>query len=74
MRKESIFLIIAVISFMVTLIAIYYSKSVNDTKRIQMINFKDSLENEFYKKQLETFPFEHSEIKDTTVKNINQKN
>lgn len=69
MRKESIFLIIAVISLMVTLIAIYYSKSVNDTKRIQMINFKDSLENEFYKKQLETFPFEHGEIKDTTVKN-----
>lgn len=69
MRKESIFLIISVISLIITLTAIYYSKSVNDTKYNEMRILKDSLEVEYYKKQLKSYPFNHSEIKDTTVKN-----
>ena len=28
---------------------------------------RDSLEMEYYKKQLESYPYDHSEIKDTTV-------
>jgi len=29
---------------------------------------RDSLEMEYYKKQLESYPYDHSEIKDITVK------
>lgn len=38
----------------------------NEHDRIKYL--KDSLEMEHYKKQLEKFPFDHSEIKDTNNK------
>jgi hypothetical protein len=38
-------------------------------KEIKDKDIQDSIDNRYYKKQLESYPYEHSEIKDTTVKN-----
>lgn len=35
----------------------------------RIIYLKDSIEMEYLKKQLESYPYNHSEIKDITVKN-----
>lgn len=45
------------------LITIMQSKKSLSDNRLKYI--KDSLETEYHKKQLETYPFDHSEIKDT---------
>lgn len=60
-----IFLGVAMIALGVTFITITATK--NTLKEREMKYLKDSLEVEYYKKQLETYPFDHSEIKDTTV-------
>jgi len=39
-------------------------ENIKEIQRIQRL--KDSLEMEYYKKQLGTYPYNHSEIKDTS--------
>jgi hypothetical protein len=34
---------------------------------LRLEHLKDSLEMEYYKKELKSYPYDHSEIKDTTV-------
>jgi hypothetical protein len=51
-------------------IIMFTSKINNSTPQMShdRISFlRDSLEMEYYKKQLESYPYDHSEIKDTTV-------
>ena len=57
--------------FTIIVLLIYISltpnRDVEDKKEIQRIQrLKDSLEMEYYKKQLGTYPYNHSEIKDTS--------
>jgi hypothetical protein len=40
---------------------------------LRLEHLKDSLEMEYYKKELKSYPNDHSEIKDTTKQNINTK-
>ena len=40
---------------------------------IRLEHLKDSLEMEYYKKELKSYPNDHSEIKDTTKQGINIK-
>lgn len=70
--KKPIFLVYLGISVMVlgfTFIFIGINKEQKTMfKEYDRIKYlRDSLEMEYYKKQLETYPFDHSEIKDTTV-------
>ena len=63
--------------FMVFMMAIFviimFSSKVSDGGSNPQMNhdrvkyLRDSLEMEYYKKQLESYPYDHSEIKDTTV-------
>lgn len=71
--KRPIYLVYLGISMMVlgfTFIFIGTTKKkktmFNEYDRIKYL--RDSLEMEYYKKQLETYPFDHSEIKDTLKK------
>ena len=72
MKKEAVFLIIGVMSLLFSAGLIVYSKRVKQTtiyQKYDEIRYqKDSLEVELYKRQLESYPFDHSEIKDTTEK------
>ena len=44
------------------------NQDVEDRKEfLRMERLKDSLEMEYYKKELKSYPYDHSEIKDTTV-------
>ena len=44
------------------------NQDVEDRKEFLRIErLKDSLEMEYYKKELKSYPYDHSEIKDTTV-------
>jgi hypothetical protein len=63
----SIFLVIATIVIILTFYSIVRKKSeVKNHMNYERIKYlKDSLEMEYYKKQLESYPFDHSEIKDT---------
>jgi hypothetical protein len=63
--------------FMVSMMAIFviimFSSRISDGGSNSQMNhdrvkyLRDSLEMEYYKKQLESYPYDHSEIKDTTV-------
>jgi len=63
--------------FMVSMMAIFviiiFLSKVSDGGSNPQMNhdrvkyLRDSLEMEYYKKQLESYPYDHSEIKDTTV-------
>lgn len=72
MKKEVIFLTIGIMSLLFSAGLIVYSKRVKQKtiyQKYDEIRYqKDSLEVELYKRQLESYPFDHSEIKDTTVK------
>lgn len=65
----TIFLLIATTVIILTFYSIIRKKSEvknhMDYERVKYL--RDSLEMEYYKKQLESYPFNHSEIKDTTV-------
>ena len=72
MKKPSniIFLGIAMIALGITIIFINRVKNPNTLYRQydRMRYLRDSVEMEYYKKELSSFPENHSEIKDTTVK------
>jgi hypothetical protein len=59
------------VSMMAIFVVIMFSSKINNGKprmSHERISFlRDSLEMEYYKKQLESYPYDHSEIKDTTV-------
>jgi hypothetical protein len=70
MRNNTFFVLMGLIMVaFVTLVFLFTDKpSVNrrmDRDRVKYL--RDSLEMEYYKKQLESYPYDHSEIKDTTV-------
>ena len=70
--KENIREIIIFMIFILLLImvAISPNRDVEDLKQIQRMRIlKDSLEIEYYKKELKSYPYDHSEIKDTTESN-----
>ena len=59
------------LSMMTLFVIIMFTSKINNSTpqmshdRISFL--RDSLEMEYYKKQLESYPYDHSEIKDTTV-------
>jgi hypothetical protein len=61
------------VSMMAIFVIIMFSSKVSDGGSNPQMNhdrvkyLRDSLEMEYYKKQLESYPYDHSEIKDTTV-------
>lgn len=61
------------VSMMAIFVIIMFSSRISDGCTNPRMNhdrvkyLKDSLEMEYYKKQLESYPYDHSEIKDTTV-------
>lgn len=57
------FLSFAGVLFIISVTPNYDVEALKKQQRIQ--SFKDSLETEYYKKELESFPYNHSEIKDT---------
>jgi hypothetical protein len=70
MRNNTFFVLMGLMMVaFVTLVFLFTDKpSVNrrmDRDRVKYL--RDSLEMEYYKKQLESYPYDHSEIKDTTV-------
>lgn len=58
------------ILFIVLIVTSTEKKTVNKEQisHDRLLYIKDSLEMEYIKKQLESYPYDHSEIKDTTVK------
>ena len=64
---------IFMVSMMVIFVIIMFSSKISDGGSNSQMNhdrvkyLRDSLEMEYYKKQLESYPYDHSEIKDTTV-------
>lgn len=58
------------ILFIVLIVTSTEKKTINKEQisHDRLLYIKDSLEMEFYKKQLESYPYDHSEIKDTTIK------
>jgi hypothetical protein len=64
---------IFMVSMMVIFVIIMFSSRISDGGSNSQMNhdrvkyLRDSLEMEYYKKQLESYPYDHSEIKDTTV-------
>ena len=63
----SIFLLIATTVIILTFYSIIRKKSEvkNHMNHERVKYLRDSLEMEYYKKKLESYPFDHSEIKDT---------
>jgi hypothetical protein len=71
--KENLGKILFFVSFgaILFIISINANYDVDANKQQQRIQYvKDSLETEYYKKELESYPYNHSEIKDTTKKVI----
>jgi hypothetical protein len=64
---------IFMVSMMAIFVIIMFSSKVSDGGSNPQMNhdrvkyLRDSLEMEYYKKQLESYPYDHSKIKDTTV-------
>ena len=64
---------IFMVSMMAIFVIIMFSSRISDGGSNSQMNhdrvkyLRDSLEMEYYKKQLESYPYDHSEIKDTTV-------
>ena len=70
MRNNTFFVLMGLMMVaFVTLVFLFTDKpSVNrrmDRDRVKYL--RDSLEMEYYKKELKSYPYDHSEIKDTTV-------
>jgi hypothetical protein len=64
--KEVIFFL--VVMMLLLYVAITPNQDVERGKEaLRLENHKDSLEMEYYKKELKSYPYDHSEIKDTTV-------
>ena len=61
------------LSMMTLFVLIIFSSKISDGGNNRRMShdrvkyLKDSLEMEYIKKQLESYPYDHSEIKDTTV-------
>jgi ABC-type glycerol-3-phosphate transport system permease component len=69
MRNSSFFILMGLLMMLfggiIISITIMKNKPKMNHERISFL--RDSLEMEYYKKQLESYPFDHSKIKDTTV-------
>lgn len=70
MRNNTFFVLMGLMMVaFVTLVFLFTDKQYMNKKmdhdRVKYL--RDSLEMEYYKKQLESYPYDHSEIKDTTV-------
>ena len=62
--KEIGFLLIVMI--LLVYVSLTPNRDVEDRKEfLRMERLKDSLETEYYKKELESYPYNHSKIKDT---------
>jgi len=62
--KEIGFLLIVMI--LLVYVSLTPNRDVEDKKEfLRMERLKDSLETEYYKKELESYPYNHSKIKDT---------
>ena len=63
MREIGFLLIVMVL---LVYVSITPNQDVEDRKEfLRMERLKDSLETEYYKKELKSYPYNHSEIKDT---------
>jgi len=63
-----------IVMMLLVYVSLTPNQDVEDRKEFLRIEkLKDSLEIEFYKKQLESYPYDHSEIKDTTKQKLNIK-
>jgi hypothetical protein len=70
MRNNTFFVLMGLMMVaFVTLVFLFtdkpYMNKRMDHDRVKYL--RDSLEMEYYKKQLESYPYDHSKIKDTTV-------
>jgi hypothetical protein len=62
--KEIGFLLI--VMMLLLYVSLTPNQDVEDRKKfLRMEKLKDSLETEYYKKELESYPYNHSKIKDT---------
>lgn len=63
-----------IVMMLLLYVAVTPNQDVEMRKEIlRLEHLKDSLEMEYYKKELKSYPNDHSEIKDTTKQNINTK-
>jgi hypothetical protein len=63
-----------IVMMLLLYVAVTPNQDVEMRKEIlRLERLKDSLEMEYYKKELKSYPNDHSEIKDTTKQNINTK-
>lgn len=70
MKRVVIGALIGIIVSFTLLIVISIDKKTVNKEQIshdRLLYIKDSLEMEYIKKQFESYPYDHSEIKDTTV-------
>jgi pyruvate dehydrogenase complex dehydrogenase (E1) component len=59
---------IMMVAFIIFIFLLTNGPSVSKKMNHDRVKYlRDSLEMEYYKKQLESYPYDHSEIKDTTV-------
>jgi competence protein ComGC len=67
MRNSSFFMLVSVL--FVIFISIIITSIIDSSNKQTTHNIKDSLEIEYYKKQLESYPYDHSKIPtDDTIK------
>jgi hypothetical protein len=70
-KNNSFFILVSVL-FLITISIIITSRIDSDNKQMthdKLRFIKDSLESEYYKKQLESYPYDHSKIPtDDTIK------
>lgn len=66
MRKnnfnEIVYIFLSVLVLLVSVFLLFKFKNANTMNHNRVEYLRDSLQMEYYKKQLETYPFEHSKI------------
>jgi cell division protein FtsL len=72
MKKLNYILFFGISMIILGITFFFITKTKNTVEKNKIEYLKDSLEMEYNKKQLETYPFDHSEIKDTTVKTLDK--
>lgn len=60
--NEIVYIFLSVFVLLVSVFLLFKFKNVNTMNHNRVEYLRDSLQMEYYKKQLETYPFEHSKI------------
>jgi len=71
MTNRIFLLVISILALLFVIIVLQLTNKTSKDEKMthnRLEYLKDSLEMEYYKKQLESYPYDHSEIKDITVK------